>query len=239
MYGEILKYGAQIVDALVDYKHPIFVYIPPNGELRGGSWVVVDPVINKNKMEMYADTQSRGGILEPPGIVEVKYRKPQQLEAMRRCDDKLKELDPVKDAEQIATRETQLLPLYTSIAEHFADLHDRAERMKQVGVIRQALEWKNARRFFYWRVKRRVLEDHLAGKMQGADSRFSYATALEQIQQWLGAAKDDDQAATAWLEKEDFEVRIKACRTSFVVAEIEALMADVDESERAALFAQR
>lgn len=45
-YGEILKFGAQIVDALVDYKHPVFVYIPPNAELRGGAWVVIDPTIN-------------------------------------------------------------------------------------------------------------------------------------------------------------------------------------------------
>lgn len=46
-YGEVLKFGAMIVDALVDYKHPVFVYIPPNGELRGGAWVVIDPTINE------------------------------------------------------------------------------------------------------------------------------------------------------------------------------------------------
>ena len=39
MYGEILKYGAYIVDALREYKQPIFVYIPHGGELRGGAWV--------------------------------------------------------------------------------------------------------------------------------------------------------------------------------------------------------
>ena len=35
MFDEVLKYGAYIVDALVAYKRPIFVYIPPKGELRG------------------------------------------------------------------------------------------------------------------------------------------------------------------------------------------------------------
>jgi hypothetical protein len=30
-------------------------------------------------MEMYADTESRGGILEPPGICEVKFRAPDQV----------------------------------------------------------------------------------------------------------------------------------------------------------------
>jgi acetyl-CoA carboxylase/biotin carboxylase 1 len=39
MYNEVLKYGSFIVDALVKYEQPIFVYIPPFGELRGGSWV--------------------------------------------------------------------------------------------------------------------------------------------------------------------------------------------------------
>jgi hypothetical protein len=51
MYNEILKFGAMIVDALVEYKHPIFIYIPKHGELRGGAWVVIDPAINPEKME--------------------------------------------------------------------------------------------------------------------------------------------------------------------------------------------
>lgn len=86
MYGEILKFGAMIVDALVDYAQPAFVYIPPNGELRGGAWVVIDPTINPEQMEMYADVDARGGILEPPGICEVKFRAPDQLKTMHRLD---------------------------------------------------------------------------------------------------------------------------------------------------------
>ena len=39
MYNEVLKYGSYIVDSLVKYEQPVFVYIPPFGELRGGSWV--------------------------------------------------------------------------------------------------------------------------------------------------------------------------------------------------------
>ena len=45
----------------MDYKHPVTVYIPPHGELRGGAWVVLDPQINPQQMEMYADVESRGG----------------------------------------------------------------------------------------------------------------------------------------------------------------------------------
>ena len=54
MYDEVLKYGAMIVDSLRVYKHPVFIYLPPHGELRGGAWVVVDPTINQDHMEMYA-----------------------------------------------------------------------------------------------------------------------------------------------------------------------------------------
>lgn len=58
MYEEVLKYGAMIVDALRVYTHPVFIYLPPHGELRGGAWVVVDPSINPSQMEMYASKSS-------------------------------------------------------------------------------------------------------------------------------------------------------------------------------------
>ena len=45
MYKEVLKYGSYIVDALVKYEQPIFIYIPPFGELRGGSWVRLKSLI--------------------------------------------------------------------------------------------------------------------------------------------------------------------------------------------------
>ncbi len=54
MYEEVLKFGAMIVDNLRTFKQPVFVYIPPKAELRGGAWVVVDPTINPDMMEMYA-----------------------------------------------------------------------------------------------------------------------------------------------------------------------------------------
>jgi hypothetical protein len=51
-YASILKYGSYIVDALVGSSAPVLVYIPPGGELRGGAWVVLDPSINADVMEM-------------------------------------------------------------------------------------------------------------------------------------------------------------------------------------------
>ncbi|CAG9767703.1 unnamed protein product [Ceutorhynchus assimilis] len=93
MYEEILKFGAYIVDGLRQYKQPIIVYIPPNGELRGGAWAVVDPTINSRYMEMYSDPTARGGVLEPEGIVEVKYKKRDLIKTMHRLDPVLKDLD--------------------------------------------------------------------------------------------------------------------------------------------------
>ena len=98
-----------------------------NGELRGGAWVVVDPTINEARMEMYADTESRGGILEPPGICEVKFRDKDQKAAMHRLDPMLQELDgdPSANEADIKARENLLAPMYMQVAHEFADLHDR------------------------------------------------------------------------------------------------------------------
>lgn len=52
--GDAMYSGSLIVDGLSAYKRPVFVYILPNGELRGGAWVVLDPSINANgQMEMW------------------------------------------------------------------------------------------------------------------------------------------------------------------------------------------
>ena len=47
-----------------------------------------------------------------------------------------------RDSIFVQAREKQLLPLYTSVATTFADLHDRAGRMKAKGVIREGIAWK-------------------------------------------------------------------------------------------------
>lgn len=227
MYYEVLKYGSYIVDALVKYEQPIFVYIPPFGELRGGSWVVVDPTINPTMMEMYADTEARGGVLEPEGIIGIKYRKDKQLETMARMDatygslkkqleDKSlskEKADEIK--EQMIAREKQLLPVYAQIAVQFADLHDRAGRMQAKGVIRDQLEWTNARRYFYWRLRRRLNEEFFLKRMsasslaksqqeRGTDNVEQRNRNLVLLKSWSGIVdfEKNDQAVTDWFESE-------------------------------------
>ncbi|XP_047513528.1 acetyl-CoA carboxylase isoform X2 [Pieris napi] len=89
MYEQILKFGAEIVRALRGATAPVIVYIPPGAELRGGAWAVVDPSVNGNRMEMYADNDARGGVLEPEGIVEVKFKQRDIVKTMHRLDPEL------------------------------------------------------------------------------------------------------------------------------------------------------
>lgn len=248
MYNEVLKYGSFIVDALVKFEQPVFIYIPPFGELRGGSWVVVDPTINPVAMEMYADVDARGGVLEPEGIIGIKYRKDKQLETMTRLDPVYADLKrqsadtslPKEESDAIkqkmTRREQQLLPVYAQISLQFADLHDRAGRMKAKGVIREVLEWKNARRFFYWRVRRRLNEEYILRRIVsattpgGAPSKALTASStkerarhLQLLQAWSGIEKFDtaDSEVAVWYEENRHVVHTK----------IEALKAEAITSE--------
>ncbi|KAJ3133662.1 acetyl-coenzyme-A carboxylase [Physocladia obscura] len=204
MYKEVLKYGAQIVDALRDYKQPIFIYII--GELRGGAWVVLDPTINPEMMEMYAEENSRGGVLEPEGIVEIKFRKPQLLAAMERLDPTYKLLknqlrDPLLEADvkaklqsQFNQRERQLLPIFHQISVQFADLHDKPGRMLAKGAVSAVVGFAESRKFFYWRLLRRISEDSIIKEIRIADPLIaSRQKALSLLAQWYS----DDQHVDA------------------------------------------
>ncbi|KAF8984233.1 acetyl-coenzyme-A carboxylase [Entomortierella lignicola] len=219
MYNEILKYGSFIVDALSSYKQPVFVYIVPHGELRGGAWVVVDPTINEDMMEMYADERARAGVLEPEGIVEIKFRKAQLLATMERLDEKYRTLksqyenpalagaerDEIKA--KLTEREQELMPVYQQLAIQFADLHDTAGRMKAKGTIREALDWTNARRYFYWRVRRRLAEEYIRRRMVSANKDQTRVEQTKTLQAWFGIDKphfNESELKHIW----EFEDRI-------------------------------
>ena len=55
------------------------------------------------------------------------------------------DLNADENAEAIAKREEALAPTYLGVAHEFADLHDRAGRMKAKGVIRDVLSWPRSR----------------------------------------------------------------------------------------------
>ncbi|TFJ85787.1 hypothetical protein NSK_003291 [Nannochloropsis salina CCMP1776] len=251
MFGEILKFGAKIVDALRTYRHPVFVYIPPNGELRGGAWVVIDPTINEEMMEMYADKDSRGGILEPPGICEVKFRNADQVSAMHRLDPVIQALDgelqnakteqdAAKLTQQLKEREEALLPLYTQVAHEFADLHDRAGRMKAKGVIRDVVTWKRSRSYFFWRARRRIAEDGLIREMQRVDPTVSVQQGREKVSALASTAVyEDDKAFVAWVEEsgEAIAKELEKVKQAAVKVSLAALLEGLSAEERKQVLA--
>jgi hypothetical protein len=261
MFDAVLKFGSYIVDALTEYTHPVFVYIPPRAELRGGAWVVVDPSINADVMEMYADTDSRGGILEAEGLVDVKFRRADMLTAARRwdatlaqCDAELAALDTqlasaransaasniiddlnaqrVAVQKKAAKREALLYPVFHQVAVAFADLHDTAGRMHAKGVIREVVQWRRARTFFFWRVQRRVLEMHFVQRLSAAGLVTAGVDGLSVLKQWLGADADSLWADTPRL------VRWYRANAGSLDAFIESRCVDALEAELKALKAR-
>lgn len=225
MYNEVLKYGSYIVDAFVNYKQPIFVYIPPTGELRGGSWVVLDPTINPNMMEMYADVESRAGVLEPAGLVGIKYRENKLLKTMDRLDGQCREYSTklqssdISDTEKaeitkkLNDRHYHLMPIYKQVSIQFADLHDRSNRMVAKGVIRKELEWREARRFFFWRVRRRLNEEYLIKRISEQVTDSTRLERVARLNSWLPSTLNtkNDREVALWIEEnhKNLESQIK------------------------------
>ena len=214
MYNEMLKFGSFIVDALVDYKQPIFTYIPPTGELRGGSWVVVDPTINAEQMEMYADVDSRGGVLEREGMVGIKFRREKLLSTMTRLDPTFKELKEKLNNPELSTEEKEaitaklnarekiLFPIYHQIAIQFADLHDRSTRMLKKGVIKKEIKWSESRHFFFWRLRRRLDVSYLVKRLAVYLPNATQLELTSRIKSWLPATVDfeNDRDVATWIE---------------------------------------
>ncbi|XP_045152620.1 acetyl-CoA carboxylase 2 [Echinops telfairi] len=221
MYDQVLKFGAYIVDGLRQYKQPILIYIPPFAELRGGSWVVLDSTINPLCIEMYADRESRGGVLEPEGTVEIKFRTKDLVKTIRRIDPTYQKLmeqlgmsdlsdKARKDLEsQMKAREDLLLPIYHQVALQFADLHDTPGRMLEKGVISDILDWKTARTFLYWRLRRLLLEDQVRQEVLRASGELSHVHVQSMLRRWFmeteGAVKaylwDNNEVVVRWLEQ--------------------------------------
>ncbi|XP_078193325.1 acetyl-CoA carboxylase 2 isoform X5 [Callithrix jacchus] len=210
MYDQVLKFGAYIVDSLRQYKQPILIYIPPYAELRGGSWVVIDATINPLCIEMYADKESRGGVLEPEGTVEIKFRKKDLIKSMRRIDPAYKKLveqlgEPNlsdkdrKDLEgRLKAREDLLLPIYHQVAVQFADLHDTPGRMLEKGVMSDILEWKTSRTFLYWRLRRLLLEDQVKQEILRASGELSHVHIQSMLRRWPTCGTTTRRLYSGW-----------------------------------------
>ena len=229
MYDEILKQGSKIVDGLAQYHQPVFVHIPPAGELRGGSWVVLDAQVNARGMiEMSADSDSaRGGVLEASGLVEIKFRAELQRATKMRLDPTFAHLTHAVNAaapsdkpalmQRLQEREKHIAPFFHAMAVEYADAHDRAGRMLATGVLKCAMPWAATRRYFYWRCRRRLIE---------ARYQHALADAIPFLQPRECLARIEAAASYVSTDADEFAVRQLESHLSHLDAAVEHARAD-------------
>uniref|UniRef100_A0A183BK10 Acetyl-CoA carboxylase n=1 Tax=Globodera pallida TaxID=36090 RepID=A0A183BK10_GLOPA len=192
MFEMVLKFGANIVDALQTYTQPIVVYLPPFGELRGGAWAVLDTKINPTCITMLADPDCRGGVLEASGIVEIKFREKDLLVLLKKCDPKIRKLErmvataseptakeQLKDEYQ--RRVEKLLPICRAAAVKFADLHDTTARMLQKGAIHDEVPWQDARNYMYELISVHAIRLQMARRYLEAIGHSSANTSVDEL----------------------------------------------------------
>ncbi|PKU35225.1 hypothetical protein llap_14471 [Limosa lapponica baueri] len=141
--------------------------------------------------------RKRGGILEPEGTVEIKFRRKDLVKTMRRVDpvyirlaERLgtPELSPADRKEletKLKEREEFLIPIYHQVAMQFADLHDTPGRMQEKGAITDILDWKTSRTFFYWRLRRLLLEDVVKKKIHDANPELTDGQIQAMLRRWF------------------------------------------------------
>lgn len=195
MFEMVLKFGSYIVDEFSKYMHPVIVYIPPYGEVRGGAWAVIEKKINPECMHMYADPRSRAGVLEPEGTVQVKMRK-DLVPLMCRMDEEMKMLMQRQKAGEdvksdIDERIEYLMPTYRNIAICFADLHDTPVRTKAVGAIQRIVKWEESRQFLAWRLLRLCAERDVYRECFDVKTVKELETAHEALRKYMKESKGE------------------------------------------------
>lgn len=99
------------------------------------------------------------------------------------------------------------------MAVHFADLHDTPGRMKAKGVIRRQVQWAESRTFFYWRLKRRLLEFDLVNSCGNQSNVGERKHAIARLKQWYlsqggdDVAWEDDRLMVDWFEDHETETK--------------------------------
>merc|ERR1712228_175970 len=131
---------------------------------------------------------------------------------------------------QIASREDFLKPVYLQAATEFADLHDKTGRMKAKGVIREAVAWESSREFFYWRAKRRMLEDEFVDQLCAASPALGKDGAVGVLQGMLDGDYEDDKAVASFMESntDNLADKVKSTKAAGVQSQIEALQKELE-----------
>jgi acetyl-CoA carboxylase/biotin carboxylase 1 len=144
---------------------------------------------------------------------------------------------------QMKEREDQLLPIYHQVAVMFADLHDTPGRMQEKGCINDILQWKSSRRFFYWRLRRLLLEDEVKHKIHEVNCELSSGQIKSMLSRWFieaqGAVKaylwEDNVSVVEWLtdqmapdhwEQSFLYENIKCVQRDYVMQQMRSLIQD-------------
>jgi len=187
--------------------------------------------------------------LEAEGIVSIKFRGPALVVAMHRVDHTLQALDQelklgkrsAADIKaEIKAREVKLAPYYHTVAVAFADLHDTPGRMKAKEVIREMVPWKTSRTYFYWRMRRRLIETKMIKDIQAAGNMDCWQTAKCTFESWADAkVLKDDQLLTMWAEKNAGKLSKKVAdvKVAATVSEITSSFAGLDTNTQQQLIA--
>jgi len=137
---------------------------------------------------------------------------------------------------EIENRERNLLPVYKRISLMFAELHDTPGRMKGVGVIKDVIPWKYARKYFYWRLRKRLIYNQCielilfhsstsTNSNQNVNSNSNInqnvyngdkKIALSKFEQWLKDNCENKQNENVEKKKENEEKQIYEEDRSFV-----------------------
>ncbi|KAF4677929.1 Acetyl-coA carboxylase [Perkinsus chesapeaki] len=235
MYKEILKEGSRIVDALVAceaYDVSVLTYLPPFGELRGGSWVVIDRQIAPNNIVVFADPTSRMNIIEPAGFCKVKFRDNREVtQTIKRLDAQIiewqKQMDKTESADEklsiqsmIAKRVDELMPDYKRVALKFAELQDSPYRAVEKGVVESVLPFTDTRMRIYWSFRRRIAVYALRRRYVTLSPSTTLSEAEECIMAWAkadGIDTTDDRRVADWAQQGQESHQVTAFANRFAV----------------------
>ena len=72
--------------------------------------------------------------------------------------------------------------------------------MKSKETIRKSLEWKDSRRFFYWRVRRRLHEEYMFRRLIEANNKLTRNEMKQYLIKWF---KEDNDNELDWEESDE------------------------------------
>ena len=131
-----------------------------------------------------------------------------------------------------------MLHVYHTVAVHYADLHDTPERMLEKGCVSEIVAWRESRNWFYWRLRRVILEDLLVKEILAAQSNILFEEAKSMLNRWFleerGATEyhvwwEQNKEVVDWMEKQTVansivRSNLKAVKKDAVISQIEVAL---------------